>query len=68
MSNEMKIAFEKFLELPETKRFEYLTGIKLRWWQRLELKVINIWWSVMRTLSPKESAIDVWERIYKQKF
>ena len=64
----MKVSFEEFLELPETKRFEYFTGVKLHWWQRLELKIVNRWWSVMRILSPKERAIATWERIYKQKF
>ena len=63
-----KLSFEKFLELPEDKRFEFLTGCKLNWWQKLEIKLINKWWSQMRNGCSGIRGIDLWESIYKQRF
>lgn len=40
--------FAEFLEVPEDKRFEYFTGIKLYWWQKLYIKFLNKWWTSMQ--------------------
>ena len=40
--------YAKFLELPEDERFEYLTGTKLYWHQKLYIKFLNKWWTFMR--------------------
>ena len=60
--------FAKFLELPEDKRFEILTGIKLYWWQKLDIWIINKWWSRWRKMCPDLRAFDLWESIYKGRF
>jgi len=61
-------AYAKFLELPEEKRFEYLTGTKLHWYQKLYVKFLNKWWTYMRKVNPYLRAIVLWESIYKGRF
>ena len=61
-------AFVKFLETEEDKRFEYLTSTKLYWWQRLEIKFINKWWTYMRQCNPHLRVFDLWESVYKGRF
>lgn len=63
-----KIEYAKFLELPEDKRFEYLTETELYWWQKLYIKFLNKWWTSMRKTNPHLTAIDLWESIYKGRF
>ena len=60
--------FEKFLELPEDERFEFITGVRLYWWQKIEVRLINKWWSRWRSTCPRLRAIDLWESIYKNRF
>lgn len=63
--------FAKFLELPEEERFDTLlrlSGIKLRWWQRLHLSLMNKWWSSWRYSNQNMSAITLWESILKGRF
>ena len=60
--------FKDFLELSEIEMFKYLTGIKLHWWERIEIKLINKWWSFKRKANKHLRAIDLWESIYKGRF
>lgn len=61
--------YEKFLELSEDERFEYLiAGIKLHWYQRLYIKIFNKWWTYMRNENPHLAAKVLWESIYKGRF
>ena len=60
--------FKRFLELPEDKRFECLTGTKLNWWQRMRIKSINKWWTSVRNANPHLRGIDLWESIYKGRY
>ena len=60
--------FKRFLELPEDKRFEYLTGTKLNWLQRIHIKFLNNWWTSMRNANPHLQAFDLWESMYKNRF
>lgn len=60
--------FAKFLEMPEDERFEYFTGIKLYWWQKLYIRFLNKWWTLMRKANPHLRAIDLWESIYKGRY
>ena len=61
-------SFQKFLELPEYKRFEYLTGTKLNWWQRMHIKHLNKWWTSMKNANPHLREIDLWESMYKGRY
>ena len=64
-------SFAEFLELPEDERLEMLlelSGVKLYLWQKLELKLINKWWTYMYKSNPRLRGIDLWESIYKQRF
>lgn len=63
-----KNEFAKFLELPEEDRFEYLTGTKLYFYQRLYIKLLNKWWTFLRKVNPHMRAYDLWESIYKGRF
>lgn len=63
-----KNKYAEFLELPEDDRFEYLTGVKLYWWQKLYIKLLNKWWTSWRKANPHLRAIDLWESIYKGRF
>ena len=60
--------FVEFLEAPEYERFKYLTSIKLNWWQRLEIKLANKWWTYMRQCNPHLRVFDLWESVYKGRF
>lgn len=60
--------FKKFLELSEDKRFEYLTGNKLNWFQRMQIKHLNKWWTSIQNANPHLKEIDLWESIYKGRF
>lgn len=60
--------FAKFLELSEDERYEFLAGMKLYWWQKLEIKLINKWWSVWRKMRPDLPGIVLWKSIYKGRF
>lgn len=60
--------FAKFLELSEEERFEYLTGTKLYFYQKLYIKFLNKWWTYMRKENPHLRTIDLWESIYKGRF
>lgn len=60
--------FAKFLELPESERLEYLTGVKLTLWQCLWIKYINKWWTRMKDANPHLQAHILWESIYKGRF
>lgn len=60
--------FNKFLELPEDKRFEYLTGSKLNWFQRMHIKYLNKWWTSIRNANPHLRGVDLWESLYKGRF
>lgn len=62
------MSYEEFLELPENDRFEYLTNIKLNWWQRMYIKLLNKWWTFWRNEHPDLKAIVLWESIYKGRF
>ena len=62
------MSYEEFLELPENDRFEYLTNIKLNWWQRMYIKLLNKWWTFWRNSNPDLKAIVLWESIYKGRF
>jgi hypothetical protein len=60
--------FAKFLEMPESERFEYLTGDKLSLFQKLEIKLINKWWSFILKVNPYQKSYVLWESIYKGRF
>ena len=60
--------FAKFLELPEDKRFEYLAGKKLNWFQRICFKILNKWWTSVRNENLHLRGSDVWESLYKGRF
>ena len=60
--------FAEFLEASEYERFKYLTSIKLNWWQRLEIKLANKWWTYMMEINPHLRADILWENIYKGRF
>lgn len=60
--------YAKFLELSEDELYEFLTGVKLHWWQKLEFKLIIKWWSRWRKMHPDLRAFDLWESIYKGRF
>ncbi len=60
--------FEKFLELPESERLEYLTGVKLSLWQRLWIKHINKWITSILEANPDQKPYILWESIYKGRF
>lgn len=60
--------FKQFLELSEIKQYEYLTGVKLCWWQKLQFKFVSKWWITMRTMNPYLRAYDLWESMYKGRF
>ena len=60
--------FSEFLELSEDQRYAILTGNKLSWWQKLEVKLINKWWSMWRKSNPNLRAIELWESLYKRRF
>lgn len=60
--------FKKFLAMLEEEQFEYLTGIKLNWFQRLEIKFLTKWWSNIRKLNPHLEPHILWESIYKGRF
>ena len=62
------MSFEEFLELPEEKRFEYLTGVNLYYWQKLYIKFLNKWWTFWRKANPHLRAIDLWKSMYKGRF
>lgn len=64
----MDFTYAEFLELPEDKRFEYLTSIKLNWWKRLEVKILNKWWTYIRGTDPELKGIVLWESLYKGRF
>lgn len=66
--NEYKNDYLKFLELSEAERYDLLMGCKLYWWQKLEIKFVNKWWTRMRRRFPDIRAIDLWESIYKSRF
>ena len=61
-------SFAKFLELSEDESYEFLNGMKLYWWQKLEIKLVNKWWTRWRRRSPSLRGIDLWESIYKSRF
>lgn len=60
--------FKQFLELSEIEQYEYLTGEKLNWWQKLRFKLVSKWWTNMRKVNPHLSAYDLWESMYKGRF
>ena len=60
--------FAEFLELPENERFEYLTGHKLRLYQKLYIKYLNKWWTFWRNSNPHLEAHVLWKSIYKGRF
>ena len=62
------MSFEKFLELPEHERFEYLTGIKLSYWQKLYIKLLNKWWTHWKGSNPHLKTKVLWESIAKGRF
>ena len=61
-------SFKRFLELSEDKRFEYLTGTKLNWFQRMYIKYINKWWTSIQIANPHLRRIDLWEILYKGRY
>lgn len=63
-----KVSFEEFLDLSEELRFKYLTGVQLHWWQKLEIKYINKWWSNIKKSNPNCNGIVLWESIRKGRF
>jgi hypothetical protein len=69
MEEEMNVNnFADFLDLPEADRFNFFNRIKLHWWQRIQIKFINKWWTAMRNSNPGIQAITLWESIYKGRF
>ena len=62
------MSFEEFLELPEHERYEYLTGSKLHWYQKLCIKFLNKWWTSIRNANPHLRGIDLWESLYKGRY
>lgn len=60
--------YAEFLERSEDERFEYLTGTKLHWWQKLYIKFLNKWWTSMRRDNPGIAAHILWESIIKGRF
>ena len=62
------MSFKEFLELSEYERYEYLTGFKLYWYQKLYIKFLNKWWTSMRESNPHLKANVLWESIYKGRF
>ena len=60
--------YAKFLELSEEERYELFLGCKPYWWQMIEFKLINKWWSRMQRLNTHIRRIDLWESIYKGRF
>ena len=62
------MSFEEFLELPEYERYEYLTGFKLYWYQKLYIKFLDKWWTSWRKSNPHLKANVLWESIYKGRF
>lgn len=68
MRSKREESFKRFLELPEDKRFECLAGTKLNWLQRINIKLLNKWWTFVRKNNPDLRGIDLWESIYKSRF
>lgn len=66
--NKKEENFKKFLELPEDERFEYLIGTKLNWWQKMQIKHLNKWWTSMKNTNPHLRGIDLWESMYKGRY
>lgn len=60
--------FKQFLELSEIEQYEYLTGEKLNWWQKLRFKLVSKWWTNMRKANPHLRAYDLWESMCKGRF
>lgn len=60
--------FKQFLELSEIEQYEYLTGAKLCWWQKLRFKLVGKWWINIRKVNPHLKAYDLWESMYKGRF
>lgn len=55
--------YAQFLEM-----VEYLTGIKLYWYQKLYIIYYIIRRTFMRKANPHLRAIDLWESIYKGRY
>ena len=68
MDFETREEFERFLEMQENERTEYLKKFKLSWWERFKLKMLNKWWTSMRKQNPNLNTFDLWESIYKGRF
>ena len=60
--------FKKFLTMPEEEQYEYLTRIKLNWFQRLEIKFLTKWWTSMKKYNSHLEPHVLWENIYKGRF
>lgn len=57
--------FCKFSEMSDVVLIETLYGIRLRWYQRLCVYSINVWWSLRRRVDLKIRALILWENVYK---
>lgn len=60
--------YAEFLKLPESRRYEILTGFKMNWWQKLWIKFLCKWWTYIRNIDPTIRAIDLWESLYNERF
>ena len=63
--------FSKFLSLSEDDRFELLTeymDIKLTMWQKLEIRLLNRWWSSMVKNNPHIPPYILFESVKKGRF
>ena len=65
---EQPCVLREFLALSEDEQFEYLTGIKLNWFQKLKIKFLTKWWSYMKKSNPHLEPHVLWESIYKGRF
>lgn len=60
--------FKTLLEMPDAERVEHLCGLQLRWYQRIQIKLISWWWDRMYRANPHLQAYCLWESMYKGRF
>lgn len=60
--------FKRLLEMSDAELVEYFTGYHLKWYQRIQIKIVSHWWNRMRKDNPYIPAFILWESIYKGRF
>ena len=68
MDRETEKKFAEFLELPEDERFRILTGIDLKWYQKLYFRYLCRWWTRVYDKRFGIPGIIVWYGIRKGRF